>query len=373
MKSKAMWAFAPLLLYFCPAAAFGPSSSHAWLHARHSTLNGPRPVARVLHSRIGFGCRLPVMRKLPEDGKDVHAHRVPDKNDSALDLEDSKPDVPFLHAALGGGLAACTAAVVFHPLDTVKTLLQCGAGYAEVCALGLEGLYRGVLPSGLSAMPGCAARMGSYEILKRIFLRARFLRGMSPSTLIFLASACSVIPMCIVRAPLDLVKTCMQADASISVLGALQTAWGTGGFAGIAGMYRGVGLLLWRDVPFFGFNLLVYESLKTALLNRKAKATGTTDHMLSPLELFLIGFTAQGVAGFLTNPIDLLKTRVQVGAAANMAAALSLMLKEGGPLALLNGVVIRVAWIAPQGCIYYPVYETMLRLLGRKTRRKLEG
>ena len=77
------------------------------------------------------------------------------------------------------------------------------------------------------------------------------------------------------------------------------------------------------------------------------------------------GAVAQGLAGWLTNPFDLLKTRVQSGVAANVGAAFRSVLLEGGPAALMRGAGMRVFWIAPQGCVYFPAYELTLRCLGR--------
>lgn len=286
-------------------------------------------------------------------------------------LEASDKDPGFLRSAIAGGIAACLATVAFHPVDTVKTLLQGGASDLAMRSLGIIGLYRGVLPAALSMMPACAVRMGSYEVLKRVLLQLALLRSVPQSVLVFLASALSVVASCSVRAPLDLVKTCMQTDASSSAMGALSSAWGVGGLTGVAGMYRGAGLALVRDVPFFGFNLLFYEQLKAWLLAKKASrapianstdATPRSKLELSALESLLIGFVAQGFAGFLTNPADVLKTRVQSGSV-SMSFAIQQALAEGGPMALMAGAGMRVLWIAPQGCIYYPVYEFVKRLL----------
>ena len=62
--------------------------------------------------------------------------------------------------------------------------------------------------------------------------------------------------------------------------------------------------------------------------------------------------------------MDVLKTRVQAGGAPSVGAALRGALAQGGPSALMRGAAMRVVWIAPQGCIYYPAYELALRLLG---------
>ena len=54
---------------------------------------------------------------------------------------------------------------------------------------------------------------------------------------------------------------------------------------------------------------------------------------------------------------------MQSGAAAGVGAALQQCLKAGGIASLMRGAGMRVAWIAPQGCIYYPTYEAVQRLL----------
>lgn len=185
-----------------------------------------------------------------------------------------------------------------------------------------------------------------------------------------LASGLSVVASALVRAPLDMVKTQLQAGAAADTTGALQAAWGRGG---VRGLYRGAGLALGRDVPFFSINLALYEQLKASALHGRGRRADTPDsggqmscglagqggeEALSGVEVFLIGAAAQGAAGLLTNPIDVLKTRVQAGASgAGVLEALKGVLAEHGARGLLRGAAARVAWIAPQGCIYYPVYE----------------
>ena len=71
-------------------------------------------------------------------------------------------DTSFVRSAAAGGAAAAAATVAFHPLDTVKVVLQGGAGFAALRGLGARGLYRGVLPAAFSMMPACAVRMGAY-------------------------------------------------------------------------------------------------------------------------------------------------------------------------------------------------------------------
>ena len=118
-------------------------------------------------------------------------------------------DTSFLRSAVAGGAAACVATVTFHPVDTVKTMLQQQgasglAGLRRSGQLSARVLYRGVGPAAFSMMPACAARMASYEALKAALLRAAPTLPQGP--LVVLASALSVVASGVVRSPLDMVK-----------------------------------------------------------------------------------------------------------------------------------------------------------------------
>lgn len=176
-------------------------------------------------------------------------------------------EATFIRSAISGGAAAAAATVVFHPVDTMKTVLQQrGGGWRTLRALGLRELYTGVVPAAFSMMPACAVRMGVYEVLKATLLLQA--AALSPGASITLASALSVVASSSVRAPLDMVKTqagyspppplrrrpsqpqpCVcaqvQTGAAGSVGEALRIAWGRGG---MAGLYLGAGLALLRDV-----------------------------------------------------------------------------------------------------------------------------
>lgn len=217
-------------------------------------------------------------------------------------------------------------------------------------------------------MPACAVRMGTYEAFKAALLQHATTLG--PGTSIVLASASSVVVSQCVRAPLDMVKTQVQTGAAKSVGAALRAAWGSGGLEGLSGLYRGAGLALMRDVPFFSINLFAYERLKAKALSAaaaKAAAAGSTEPVqLSNTDAILIGAAAQGLAGFSTNPMDALKTRVQAGSASGIRGAYAALMAEAGPMGFMRGAGFRVVWIAPQGCVYYPVYEAVQRMLTPK-------
>lgn len=190
-------------------------------------------------------------------------------------------------------MAAAAATITFHPIDTIKTVLQRGGSFASLRAGGMSGLYRGVGPAAFSMMPACAVRMGSYEAFKSALLEAQP-ANVPPGALIFLASALSVVVSSTVRAPLDMVKVQVQAasgSSGVTASGALRAAWGGGGLGAVRRLYNGAGLGLLRDVPFFSINLLLYEQLRAAAMVRaqaRALADGSRPE-LSASELVVIG------------------------------------------------------------------------------------
>uniref|UniRef100_A0A7S0LDU2 Mitochondrial carrier protein n=1 Tax=Coccolithus braarudii TaxID=221442 RepID=A0A7S0LDU2_9EUKA len=295
-----------------------------------------------------------------------------------LTLLASVGEPTFLSSAIAGGVAAASATVIFHPVDTLKTVLQdrgsssAGRGMHAVrnalSSVGARGLYRGVLPAAFSMMPACAVRMGAYETFKTHLLERDW--PVPPPVLIASASALSVVVSASVRAPLDMVKVQVQAGSSPSAIAALRTVASAGGLRSFRALYRGAGLTLLRDVPFFSINLLLYEQLKTAAVARRRRTSSLEDALsrstLLPSEAILLGAIAQGVAGFSTNPVDRLKTIVQAGAAPGVKGALASVLKAEGVMGLMRGAGMRTIWIMPQGCIYYPLYELVQRTLNER-------
>lgn len=131
---------------------------------------------------------------------------LPTLGSQSIQSSQSRADATFARAAIAGGAAAAAATVTFHPIDTVKTVLQRrGGGLSAVRGLGLRGLYTGVVPAAFSMMPACAVRMGAYEVFKAALLLR--VGSLSPGASVALASALSVVVSASVRAPLDMVKT----------------------------------------------------------------------------------------------------------------------------------------------------------------------
>merc|ERR550534_817048 len=135
---------------------------------------------------------------------------------------------------------------------------------------------------------------------------------------------------------------------------------------GILGLYKGTGSTALRDVTFS----LIYFPLFANLKNLAPKKPGTDQ--VAFYHSFLSGCAAGCVAAVAVNPVDVVKTRLQVlsrGAGEDTYQGIldcfqKIMRKEG-PRAFLKGSLCRVMVIAPLFGIAQTVYflgigETLL-------------
>lgn len=131
---------------------------------------------------------------------------------------------------------------------------------------------------------------------------------------------------------------------------------------GLRGLYRGylVNQATW--MPFNGLYFMIYEKSKSLCI--EAGYEDGHDN-LEPTAQFSCGAVAGVVAAVLSNPIDVLKTRVQVARAnpemfpysGGLQAARHLLRHEG-PGALLDGAGARAAWLTPRLTLVVAIFES---------------
>lgn len=121
--------------------------------------------------------------------------------------------------------------------------------------------------------------------------------------------------------PLDNIKVRLQVhegdSRSVSVeqqrqrrLGTMRVVRGVIRHEGIAGFYQGLApALIGSSISWGGF-FFVYEGFKKEL--RRRKATSSEDVTLTPLDNFVLACASGGVMVGLTNPIWLIKLRMQL-------------------------------------------------------------
>ncbi|MES1923242.1 hypothetical protein MHBO_004787 [Bonamia ostreae] len=129
---------------------------------------------------------------------------------------------------------------------------------------------------------------------------------------------------------------------------------------GFKGFYNGYWTTVLREIPFDAIQFITFEIMKNKMTN---KNTNTV--------IFLpIGAISGVIAGFITNPIDVVKTRIMtqpfsskdknyISTPTKMA---KLVYKNEGYRAFLGGAGVRVVWIGLGGGVFFYVNETCRRL-----------
>ncbi|KAG0002953.1 hypothetical protein BGZ80_003507 [Entomortierella chlamydospora] len=243
-----------------------------------------------------------------------------------------------------------------------------------------RGLYGGVGPAMAGSLPGTTLYFGTYEFTKRTLTSAG-----CPDTIAHLAGgSLGDFVASFVYVPSEVLKTRMQLQGRynnpsfISGYNYKSTRHALEMIVkhdGAGALYQGYRATLLRDVPFSALQFAFYEKFKLEAKRWEARPDG---QMSLPVET-ACGAVAGGLAGFLTTPLDVMKTLLQTqvkkpsSSASSGAVAqkyyvgiwdgLKWNLKHHGVISgLFRGVGPRVFWTALQSAIMFVFYEQALHL-----------
>lgn len=193
------------------------------------------------------------------------------------------------------------------------------------------------------------------------------------------AAALGDVAASLVRVPCEVLKQRLQVAVYPNVVAALSSISKSGG---IARLYSGLTAQLVRDVPYAAAEFVVYENLKVAALRRRRHVASGGDAVSTPsIELeklhrtdgLVVGAIAGAIAAIVSNPADVIKTRlmtqVHSGQALSAAAvpyrgvrdAALRIVREEGPAAFAKGISPRIAAKALQSGMFFAVYEALRR------------
>lgn len=275
----------------------------------------------------------------------------------------------------------------------------------------IRGLWRGTLPSALRTGFGSALYFTSLNSLRQsIALRgpqsfllepidsrtgqARVYNAQSRTSALpklshsanLLTGAVARVSAGFVMMPVTVLKVRYESDyyAYRSLLGAGKDIIR---HEGIRGLFSGFGATAIRDAPYAGLYVVFYEQSKrflAALLgpgalpivssSSEARNTSATrgdrkENVVSPAPSpstasinFISGALAASVATTITNPFDVVKTRVQLMPSKyrNMWRATRLMLHEDGIRSLFGGLGLRMGRKAFSSALAWTVYEELI-------------
>lgn len=232
-----------------------------------------------------------------------------------------------MESIVAGGCAGLCTDLVLYPVDTLKTRLQSSQGFAK--SGGFRGVYKGLSAALIGSVPSAGLFFFGYETTKKYVPQT--------TTGICCAAAAGESVSCLVRVPLDTVKQRMQAGQHASqALGAVR--------GGLSRCYAGIPATLRRDIPFAVLQMSLFEKLSQ-----------------KDVPSVVAGAIAGGVSGFVTTPLDVVRTRTLLGETASIQS----VFLEGGLTKLFTGATLRVAWISAGGAIFFSSYRVAQRAFGQ--------
>ncbi|KAJ1428049.1 mitochondrial carrier domain-containing protein [Ochromonadaceae sp. CCMP2298] len=226
-----------------------------------------------------------------------------------LDWEEWKPsEISFVNHMLAGSVAGAVEHISIYPIDTIKTHIQ----YERSASLspfetwlsatkivkkeGFLRLWRGVSAMFIGCIPAHAAYFAIFEAMKKTLGADQ--KGHHPMA----AAACGAVASVshdLLITPFDVVKQRMQLGHYRSLTHCLRSVIQADG---LRALYISLPTTVLMNIPFGGIMVAVNESVRKVL-----DPSGNVNVGAS----LLAGSIAGAVAAALTNPLDVIKTRLQ--------------------------------------------------------------
>ncbi|XP_065899953.1 mitochondrial dicarboxylate carrier-like isoform X2 [Dysidea avara] len=270
-----------------------------------------------------------------------------------------------------GGIASAGAACGTHPLDLLKVHLQtqqvAKKGFIQMIAHvlrndGFFALYSGLTASILRQITYSGVRYGVYELLKGRMLKSSEGQPISLSVKLCMgafAGACGGLVGC----PPDLVNVRMQADIKLPMelrrnyRHGLDGIWRVAREEGVMVLWTGGSAVVMRSIMMTIAQIVVYEQVKQFFLYKWDFEDNIPTHFLS-------SFVAGVAATILTQPVDVLKTRMMDAKSGQYKNILDCVwyTAKAGPLGFYKGFVPACIRLTPHTILTWLLLEQLRRL-----------
>jgi len=283
------------------------------------------------------------------------------------------PFVPMLAGAVAGAVEH----LCMYPVDTVKTRMQAvqpgqphytgvvKAFGSIISAEGVPRLYRGVSAIVLAALPSHAIYFGTYEFWKG-YLSGGKKHGNNHGVHAVSGAFAQMAHDAVVT-PVDVVKQRLQLYGAQqkTVTGVVRAILQNEGFRAFYASYP---TTLVMNVPFISAHFVTYEFLKeslTPIFGYEIEPDG--DIVTKPIVHLLSGAGAGALGGLVSNPFDVMKTRIQTQALPvkmrSLVGAFKHIMKYDGVRGFAQGLTARMLYFTPSAAICWTTYEAMKKLL----------
>ncbi|VVB09067.1 unnamed protein product [Arabis nemorensis] len=282
-------------------------------------------------------------------------------NDTAPLVKSAGLDVGhLLKSALAGGISCAFSAFLMHPVDTVKTQVQASTTLSflqilsKIPEIGARGLYKGSIPAVVGQFASHGLRTSIYEASKLAL--PLFAPSLLDIQVQSIASFVGTVLGTTLRIPCEVLKQRLQANLFDNIVEATVSTWHQDG---LKGLFRGTGVTLLREVPFYVAGMGLYNESKKVVERQLGRE-------LEPWEAIAVGALSGGFTAVLTTPFDVIKTRMMTapqGVDLSMWMAAYLIVTKEGPLAFYKGAVPRFFWTAPLGALNLAGYELLQKAM----------
>lgn len=199
------------------------------------------------------------------------------------------------------GVTMCTVAPDGSHIRTVRFTGTRDAFFKIAQLEGMRSWWKGLSPTLLMAVPATSIYYSGYDQLKVLF---GFKEGQksvfAPALAGMTARTAAVTAIC----PFELVRTKLQSRQDYQYKELMMVIRNAMRQNGVRSLWRGLSPMLFRDVPFSILYWVFYEHVKLRL--------SQFDSRYKPFIPFVAGSVAGTLAALLTNPLDVVKTHMQV-------------------------------------------------------------
>jgi len=275
---------------------------------------------------------------------------------------------PVTKAFMAGSFSGTCSTILLQPLDLVKTKMQNNPSKASLVHITqdiiekerISGLWRGLKPALARTVPGVGLYFACLHGLKTTFK----MEQSSIGSMVTGASARSIAGM--IMMPFTILKVRWEAGLVGKEKKLLTDFLNIGRNEGMSGFVKGALPTLARDAPYSGLYLLFYDNLKTNVLPMQE------DLKLSPTFLhFACGVGAGCLASLVTQPADVVKTKMQLGGGGvgGIRKASQTIYSAQGLGGFMVGLGPRMARRSIMAALAWTVYERAMVNMGMKNKK----
>lgn len=226
-----------------------------------------------------------------------------------------------------------------------------------------------MIASFVGNVPFHTITFGAYEVFKNK-LQKQF-PNTEPAKIYVVSSILGDLIGSLWYCPAEVIKQQMQAGNKLHICSAVAHTIRDNG---LFGFYRGFIGMISRDVLFRTVQLPSYEIVKDMYLKRITNKTEKQiqNRELEPFESMIIGALSGSLSAALTNPLDVIKTRIMTNkdvsvSLGNIFATANTIIKNEGMATLLtSGLMPRTLYFAPSAAIFYATYEASRKYFNEK-------